>query len=70
MARSADADHHGRTLANAPLDRWAWPYGAAVVVALVLLWTLLPAGWLWMPLALIAGFLVARRTWPHIRRGR
>ena len=53
---------HGRTLGNAPWRVWAWPYGAAVLV-LTVLWMLLPAGWLWLPLAAVAGFLIARSTW-------
>ena len=59
---------HGRTLANAPWKLWAWPYGAAVLV-ITLLYLLVPAGWLWLPIAAAAGFLVARRTWSHARTG-
>ena len=62
-----DTTDHGRTLANAPWRTWALPYGAVVIV-LTLVWMLLPAGWLWLPLAAVAGFFIARLTWPLATR--
>ena len=49
-------------LTGAPWRLWAWPYGAVVLVLLVL-WMLLPVGWLWLALALAAGVVIGRMTW-------
>ena len=56
-----------RTVANAPLHLWAWPYGLVVPV-LLLAWYLLPVGWLWVVLAFVAGVLIALRTWSEAGR--
>ena len=55
-----------RTVANAPVGQWTWPYGAVVLVLLAL-WYLLPVGWLWVVLAFVAGVLVSLRTWSEAR---
>ena len=56
-----------RNVGNAPWRLWAWPYGL-VVLAMLVLWYLIPTGWLWVPLAFIAGILVSLRTWSEVGR--
>ena len=56
-----------RTVDNAPWGLWAAPYGL-VVAALLVLWYLIPAGWLWVPLAFVAGLFVSLRTWSEADR--
>ena len=56
-----------RTVADAPSRLWLWPYGL-VVPALLLVWYLLPVGWLWVVLAFVAGLLVSLRTWSRVGR--
>lgn len=56
-----------RGVGNAPWRLWAWPYGL-VVLGLLLLWHLIPAGWLWVPLAFVAGVLISLRTRGEVGR--
>ena len=48
---------------------WIWPMGVVGVLAITLLWMVLPgeggAGWVWLPIAFVYGLFVAARSDPR-----